>query len=149
MIPTLSGRWQTRLLLLGTVGLVITLIFGLIFDDMIIPLTLLGYVLLFGLVWDILYNFLQTLRWDRDWPPIFFVGTGILEAVVLWGLVKASPLWMLVGLNSLPGVNPALTLGQFVAHYGTVWLVTFLIFLGPLKIFLLRWRFRGGQIVDI
>lgn len=137
MIPTLAGRWHTRILLLGTVGLVITLGFGLLFDDMLTPLALLGYVVVIGCGWDILYNYLQTLRWDRDWPPIFFVAAGILEGGLLWLLVK---------LVTLPGISAALTINQFVAHYGTVWLVTFLLLLGPLKVFLLRWRFRGGQL---
>ena len=30
MTPTLQGRWQTRVLLLGTVGLVLSLIYGAI-----------------------------------------------------------------------------------------------------------------------
>ena len=145
MIPTLLGRWQTRLLLLGTVGLVITLAFGLLYRNITTPLALLGYVLLFGFGWDILYNYLQTLRWDRDWPPMFLAGGGLVEALFLWGLVKADFLWPALGLANLPGVYPGLHVSQFAAHYGTVWLATFLIMLGPLKIFFIKWRFRGGQ----
>ena len=146
MTPTLLGRWQTRLFLLGTVGLLLTLIFGFLFKDFVTPLALLGYVLLFGFIWDILYNFLQSLRWDRDWPPLFFVGGGVLEALLVWGLAKDEFLWVGLGLAGLPGVSGGLTLAQFTMHYGTVFIVTFLIMLGPMKAVFLKWRFRGGQL---
>lgn len=145
MTPTLLGRWQTRLLLLGTVGLLITAAFAALYGDFVGPFALLGYVLLIGLGWDVLYDFLQTLRWERDWPPLFFFLGGLLEAIVLWRLVKATAVWQLLGWAGLPGVDPALTLGQFAAHYGTVWLVTFGLMLGPLKVVFIEWRFRGGQ----
>lgn len=146
MTPTLAGRWQTRLVLLSTAGLTITLIFGYLYENFLTPLALLGYVFMIGFICDILYNYGQTLRWDRDWPPLFFAGAGLIEALLLWGLVKAEFIWRIVGLSSLPGVDPELTLAQFAAHYGTVWLVTFLMMLGPLKILSLKWRFRGGQL---
>ncbi|MCB0180691.1 MAG: hypothetical protein KDI62_20835 [Anaerolineae bacterium] len=145
MTPTLWGRWQTRLLLLGTIGLLITIGFGALFGNFVTPLALLGYVLLLGLAWDIVYQALQSLRWDRDWPPLFMVGGGLLEALLLWGLIKADFLWAGLGLAGLPGVAPGLTLAQFALHYGTVFTVIFLIMFGPMKVIFLKWRFRGGQ----
>lgn len=147
MTPTLLGRWQTRFLLLGTVGVLITLMFGAFYGNFITPLALLGYVIIIGFGWDILYNFLQTCRWERDWPPIFFAGAGVIEGAFIWTLVKADFVWNLLGLSQMPGVASDLTLAQFAAHYGTVWLVTFLILLGPIKIILLEWRFRGGRLL--
>lgn len=146
MTPTLMGRWQTRLFLLGSVGLLITLIFGFLLKNFVTPLALLGYVLLFGFIWDILYNLLQSLRWERDWPPLFLVGGGLLEALLLWGLVKADYLWAKLGLAGLPGVYPGLTLTQFALHYGTVFTVILLTMLGPMKVIFLQWRFRGGRL---
>jgi hypothetical protein len=143
--PTLAGRWQTRFVLISTMGVIITLAFGFLYRNFLTPLILLGYVLMIGFICDIIYNYLQTLRWDRDWPPLFFVAGGLVEALLLWGLIKADFLWRLLGLEGIPGVDPNLTLARFAAHYGTVWLVTFVIMLGPLKIFCLKWRFRGGQ----
>ena len=137
MIPTLWGRWQTRLLLLGTIGVLITLAFCVLFGNFVTPFALLGYVLLFGFLWDAFYNYLQTLRWDRDWPPLFFVAGGIVEGLFLWGLMHLIP---------LPGVDPELSFGKFGSHYGTVFIVTLLMMLGPLKIVFLKWRFRGGQL---
>ncbi len=144
MTPTLAGRWQTRTVLLATLGLLITLGFGWLYGDFGTPLALLGYVWLVGLAWDGLYDSLQSLRWEGDWPPLFFALGGLAEGLLLWGLVRADSVWALVGLATLPGVNPGLTLAQFAAHYGTVWLVTFLVMLGPLRVVSLAWRFRGG-----
>src|SRR5438034_9934158 len=97
MTPTLLGRWQTRLLLLATIGLLVTLVFGRIYGDFRTPLAVLAYVLLFGFVWDILYNFLQTFRWDHDWPPAFQLLAGIVEGLFLWVLL----VWV-----RLPGADP-------------------------------------------
>ena len=146
MTPTLLGRWQTRLFLLGTVGALITLIFAFVFKDFVTPFALLEYILWFGFLWDILYNFLQSLRWDRDWPPLFFVGGGLMEALLVWGLVKANFLWAMLGLVGLPGVNPGLTFAQFAAHYGTVFTVTLLLMLSLMKVVFFKWRFRGGEL---
>jgi hypothetical protein len=138
LTPTLLGRWQTRLFLLATVGALITFIFGYLFNDFITPFALLGYVLLFGFLWDILYNALQTLRWDRDWPPLFFVIGGLIEGLFLWRLTLFIP---------FPGVDPHLTFGRFAAHYGTVFIITLAVMLGPLKVLCLKWRFRGGRLI--
>jgi hypothetical protein len=141
MTPTLLGRWQTRLLLLGTAGLVVTLIFGRIFGDATTPLALLGYVLAIGFGWDVLYQYLQSFRWDRDWPPAFQLAAGIFEGLALWGIAQYSfRIW-----GGLPGVAASLTAAQFVAHYATVWLVVFLGTQGPLRVIFPRWRYRGGE----
>ncbi len=134
MTMTLYGRWQTRLLLLWTAGLLVTLVYGLIYRNVGTPLTLLLYVTLFGFAWDALYHYLQGFRWEGDWPPLFqFVG-GLAEGLLVWALA-----------GSLPGVSPALTLGQFAAHYLTVLLVILALMLGPVKVVFPRWRYRGGQ----
>lgn len=146
MTPTLYGRWQTRFLLLSTVGLATSILFGLDFADMRTPLALLGYVLVLGFGWDVLYNFLQRWRWERDWPPPFQVGAGFVEGALLWGLVNATFIWRWLGIMQLPGVDgEALSLGMFVGHYGIVWLTTFLAAQGPLRVLFPRWRFRGGE----
>ena len=146
MTPTLYGRWQTRLFLLGTVGLVVTFIFGSLNDDKFMtPLVILGYVLVIGFLWDIFYNFLQTFRWDRDWPPAFQLGAGILEGIFIWALINSTFIWDLTGLEGLPGVSRDLTLGLFITHYASVWVTTFAASQGPMRIFFPRWRFRGGQ----
>lgn len=135
MTPTLLGRWQTRLFLLGTVGVLITLLFGAVIGNLAIPFAVLGYVLVFGFVWDGLYNVLQTFRWDHDWPPVLQLAAGVAEGIVLWLLIR------LIGLPATDG----LTLGQFLVHYSLVWLFTFLFSQGPMRILFPRWRLYGGQ----
>ncbi|CAA9573114.1 MAG: hypothetical protein AVDCRST_MAG88-2540, partial [uncultured Thermomicrobiales bacterium] len=68
MTPTLLGRWQTRFLLLSTIGFVLTLPF-LFFG--LTPLINLVLVIAVGFLWDVLWQFLTRLRWDRDWPPAY------------------------------------------------------------------------------
>ena len=145
MTPTILGRWQTRILLLGTLGIFITFWFALFLRNFITPFALLIYVILFGLGWDVIYNMLQSLRWDRDWPPIYFLFGAIVEAVFLWGLIQGIMVWHPFGLPTLPGVTPRLLLVQFVSHYSAVWLITFMVMLGPLKVAFLQWRFKGGR----
>jgi hypothetical protein len=135
VIPTLVGRWQTRLLLFATDGLLVSALFALLFQK-ITPFIVLGYVLLFGLLWDALYQFILSYRWDQDWPTFFQVLAGIWEGLFVWLLIK---------LVHLPGVPPGLTVLQFLPHYALVWLTIFIISQGPLRIFFVRWRYRGGQ----
>jgi hypothetical protein len=136
--PTLIGRWQTRIALLGTLGVLVSTLFALAYGTALFFLVL-AYVAAFGLVWDVLYIALQRLRWDRDWPAAFQVLNGLVEGALVYGLIAT------VGL---PGIAPgAVPLPLFVAHYGTVWLVTFLWAQGPMRALFPFWRFHGGRIV--
>ncbi|MCL4870470.1 MAG: hypothetical protein KJ063_16025 [Anaerolineae bacterium] len=144
MTPTLRGRVETRLFLLTFLGLPITAIFAWLYQDRQTPFVLLGYVLLFGLAWDGVYYGLQTLRWNRDWPPLFMVVAGVWEAMFLWGLISLS---REAGLT-LPGVAPGLTFFQFAAHYTVVFWSTFAAAFSLLPILFPRWRYRGGEWSD-
>lgn len=137
MTPTLMGRWQTRLIMLATLGVLVTAAFAVTRPG---PFFLiLAYVLGFGLIWDILYILLQTLRWDRDWPAAFQVANGIVEGLLIYGLIAV------VGL---PGIQQgSVAVGTFVAHYGLVWLTIFVWLQGPMRVILPRWRFHGGRLV--
>ncbi|NJL40747.1 MAG: hypothetical protein HC840_22135 [Leptolyngbyaceae cyanobacterium RM2_2_4] len=139
MTPTLFGRWQSRLLLLATVGLLVTLPFSM---GWIVPgsypvfLGVLGYVAAFGLGWDLLYDYLQKIRWDRDWPAAFQLLAGIWEAGFILLLFRT------VGL---PGVARTTPIGWFALHYSLVWLAVFTVSQTLLRVVFLRSRFRGGQ----
>lgn len=141
MTPTLIGRWQTRLFLFATVGVVITWPFSL---GLIEPnfgagyFRVLGYLVLFGCGWDILYNYLQKFRWDRDWPGAIQLLTGIWEAIFVACVVKS------VGLPSVPRED--LSLFWFAIHYSLVWLGIYVASHTLMRILFPRWRFRGGQI---
>lgn len=139
MTPTLWGRWQTRLLLLATVGLLVTLPFALGFwGPGASPLFgwILIYVACFGLMWDVLYNYLQKLRWDRDWPGALQLLAGLWELLFLTLFIKV------VGLPGIPRTLPAF---WFVLHYGLVWLAVYLSGYSLMRLLFPRWRFRGGQ----
>lgn len=158
MTPTLFGRWQSRIFLLGTYGLLVTFFFGWWFSDsdlsFALPtrsvlevlsdyqtvLSVLGYVLLFGFFWDMLYNFMQRFRWDSDWPPTYQFGAAVVEAIFLYVLLFP-PLEL-----PLPGVGRLSPL-QFLAHYWTVWIVIFLLSQSAMRIWFPRWRYNGGEIV--
>ncbi len=137
MTPTLIGRWQTRLVMILTLGVIVTAAFAATRDGPFFPT--LGYVLGFGLVWDILYILVQKLRWDRDWPAVFQVANGIVEGLLIFWLIAS------IGLPGIPrgSVGPA----TFAAHYGLVWLTIFVWVQGPMRVFFPRWRFHGGRFV--
>ncbi|MCS7001510.1 MAG: hypothetical protein NZ518_01550, partial [Dehalococcoidia bacterium] len=70
MTPVLIGRWQTRLFTMFWIGLPITFIVA-VFSLSFAPFIIWTVVLLLGFFWDIVYQLLQKLRWDRDWPGSF------------------------------------------------------------------------------
>jgi hypothetical protein len=151
MTPTLLGRWETRFCLLATVGVLIALAVGYgynlnagtPFDNLnyVLPLTIMGYVLGFGLVWDVVYQASIYLRWERDWPTTFQVLAGFIEGTLIWLLLHYTTLLPLP--HNIPSRN--MPFRVYLTLYGVVWLVTFLIAQGPLRIFLLRWRYQGGE----
>jgi hypothetical protein len=94
MIPTLSGRIQTRLFLFVFLGLPITALFayahnGWVWDwgqaqiFFLFLTTLLGV----GLLLDPVYIFIQSVRWDRDWPFAFQFFFSIIEFGIVVGLM--------------------------------------------------------------
>ncbi len=137
MTPTLLGRWQIRIFLLATVGLLISFLVGLsIGGKFQIPLLALLYVLLFGLLWDVLYQVITSYRWDRDWPTSFQVAAGVLEGALVWGLILT---------KMLPGIAEPPPFIVFLIQYGAIWLSIFVLTQGPLRIFWMNWRYQGGQ----
>jgi len=138
MTPTLFGRWQSRILLMGTVGVALTLLFGIAFRDLLTPYVLLGYVLLIGLVGDVIYDRVQNMRWEHDFPPFMHLLTGILEGAVMWALIQSMRLPLVPA--DLPFIN-------FIAHYATVFSLIFIIAWGPLKIVLPQQRYKAGRVV--
>lgn len=141
MTPTFMGRIQTRLALLATVGVIWTLFIGpflpvggaslgeayrLTFEALLI-VAILGV-----LVWEPVYHLFQQLRWEKDWPTGLGLVTGISEGVVTWLVLSSDQV--------VPG-------WAFALHFATTWIVVWCFLHGPLRIMLLRWRFRGGRIV--
>ncbi|MBO3461863.1 hypothetical protein G7B40_041285 [Aetokthonos hydrillicola Thurmond2011] len=139
MTPTLFGRWQTRLLLLLTVGVAVSIPFatGLIASSPgIVYFEILAYVAIFGLAWDIVYNQLQKYRWDRDWPAIYQLFAGIWEMVFVW---------LGVGVFHLLPVPQEVPIKVFLVHYSIVWIAVFIASQSVMRILFPHWRFRGGR----
>ena len=136
MTHTVFGRWQTRLVLLFSVGSLNTLPFdlGIIEPEFGIGYFLvLVYVALFGCVWDLVYNYLQKFRWDRDWPGALQLLAGIWEAIFLLFCVN------FFGLPGLPKVD----LFWFTWHYCLVWLSVYIASHTCSRILFHFWLFRG------
>lgn len=140
MTPILVGRWQTRLATLATLGVLVTLVFALAFDSLAF-FAVIFWVVVFGLAWDLVYDLLQSFRWDRDWPAAFHVATGVIEGVLLFVVISV---W---GLPGIPVGSVSLPL--FIAHYGTVWLIIFAWVEGPMRAFFPFWRFHGGRLLPV
>lgn len=144
MVPTLWGRIQTRLILLATVGSVVTALItpvlavdGPLADRYRTTFVVLAAVAVLGVGWELVYHFLMQFRWEKDWPSMFGLLTAIPEGVALWVLMSA-------GL--IPFLTTAPPLGAFVIHFLVVWLSVWLIANGPMRVPFIRWRFRGGRL---
>jgi hypothetical protein len=144
MTPVYLGRIQTRLFVLAVIGgLWTSLITPLLPGDA--PLgakyqatfTVLAVVFVVGIVWDAIYYLAQQFRWEKDWPTMFGLLTGINEGIVAWLVVTS---------GYLPG-HPTISGSAFAIHFTTVWLLTWLFVIGPMRVPFLRWRFRGGRLI--
>jgi hypothetical protein len=145
VLPTLGGRIQTRLFLLAVVGGVVTLIIGPLLP-ISAPLSvvyrntfvILAAVAVLGIGWECIYHFVMQWRWEKDWPTLFGLATGIPEGLLVWLLLRA-------GL--IPGISGTVPLAAFVIDFGLVWLAVWLVANGPMRVPFIRWRFHGGRLV--
>lgn len=145
MVPILWGRIQTRIVLTALVGAVVTLaVVPLLPGDA--PLAdryagafvVLAAVGVLGVGWELLYHLLMQFRWEKDWPSLFGLLTGVPEALLLWWLLRA---------GAVPWVETPPSGGAYAAHFAAVWVAVWLVANGPLRVPFLRWRFRGGRLV--
>lgn len=145
MLPTLWGRIQTRIVLLAVVGGLVTLVVTPVLP---IPASIPGKyrvtvlvlltVTVLGVLWELLYHLLMQWRWEKDWPTLFGLVTLVPEGLLVWALLLAG--WV-------PGVGDAARSVAFWIHFVLVWLAVWVVANGPLRVPLLRWRFRGGRFV--
>ncbi len=144
MTPVYLGRVQTRLFVLAVIGGLWTLIItpllpgrGALHDKYTATFSVLAVVFVLGIAWDGLYHLLQQFRWEKDWPTMFGLLTGINEGIVAWLVLKG---------GHVPG-HPKINGWAFDIHFTTVWLLTWLFAIGPMRVPFLRWRFRGGRLI--
>ncbi|MEV0567265.1 hypothetical protein [Dactylosporangium sp. NPDC050588] len=144
MVPILLGRIQTRIFLLAIVGSAVTALLtpvlpgdGALADRYRTTFIVLAAVAVLGIGWELLYHLLMQFRWEKDWPSLFGLLSGVPEAIVLWLLLDA---------ELVPGIAAAPPLAAFVVHFAVVWVAVWLAANGPMRVPFLRWRFRGGRL---
>jgi hypothetical protein len=145
VVPTLLGRIQTRLFLLATVGVIITLLVVPVLPGPSGPLgdryaggfLVLVAVGVLGIVWELIYHFLMQFRWEKDWPTLFGLLTLVPEGLVLYFLLRSS------AVDFIDPVLPA----AFWTHFTLVWVCMWLVANGPMRVPFIRWRFRGGRVL--
>ncbi|GGS55909.1 hypothetical protein GCM10010156_13070 [Planobispora rosea] len=145
MVPTLIGRIQTRLFLLATVGVVMTLLVmplvpgtgAPLGDRYVTGLLVLVAVGALGIGWELLYHFLMQFRWEKDWPTSFGLLTLVPEGLLLYFLLRSG------AVDFIDPISPA----TFWTHFTVVWVSMWLVANGPMRVPFIRWRFRGGRIL--
>ncbi|MGC4874723.1 hypothetical protein ACLQ26_00440 [Micromonospora sp. DT43] len=140
MVPTLAGRIQTRLVLLAVVGSLVTAIVTPLLPSGVGYRDTFGVLLtvaVLGVGWELVYHLLMQFRWEKDWPLLFGLGTGVPEAALIW---------LLLDHHVLPGLAGPPPLGAFLLHFSAVWLAVWLVANGPMRVPFLRWRFFGGRL---
>jgi hypothetical protein len=145
MVPTLPGRIQTRIFLLATVGSIVT---ALLTPLLSLPgplsaayrttYIILASVLVAGIGWELLYHLLMQWRWEKDWPSLFGLVTGVPEAILIW---------ILLAVHAVPGISTTPPLSAYLIDFIVVWLCVWLVAQGPMRIPFIRWRFDGGRLV--
>lgn len=148
MIPTLRGRLQTRLFAVIVIGGIWTLLVTPFLPSMpggmsggdrySMTYSILGAVLILGLVWELVYHALQQWRWEKDWPTQFGLVTAVNEGILLA---------IVLGAGLVPNADPAPPGATWLTHFITTWIVIFLFLNGPMKVVFIRWRFQGGRLV--
>jgi hypothetical protein len=145
MVPTLNGRIQTRLFLLAVIGGLITVVVvpvlpgsapiaGKYRDGLLV----LASVMVLGVAWECLYHLLMQWRWEKDWPTLFGLVTGVPEGLLIWLLLSA---------GAIPGIAGTVSGAAFVIQFTLVWVGVWLVANGPMRVPFIRWRFQGGRLV--
>lgn len=144
MVPTLSGRIQTRIFLMAVIGGLITLVIVPVLpgsaplgdkyrDGFLVLLS----VAVLGVFWEVLYHFLMQWRWEKDWPTLFGLATGIPEGLLVWLLLSA---------GAVPGIVGHVGGAAFGIQFILIWLGVWLVANGPMRVPFIRWRFLGGRV---
>jgi hypothetical protein len=145
MVPTLPGRIQSRIFLLGTVGVLVTALItpvagipGSLGAQYKTTYIILATVLVLGVVWELLYHLLMQWRWEKDWPSLFSLVTAVPEGILIWLLLAA---------HAVPGLSTTPPLSAYLIDFIVVWVCVWLVGQGPMRIPFIRWRFHGGRLI--
>jgi hypothetical protein len=144
MVPTLFGRIQTRLFLLALAGGALTALItpflptgAPVAQSYQTTFVVLAAVAVLGVGWELVYHLAMQWRWEKDWPILFALLTLLPEGALVW---------LLANHRMLPGLPGPVATAAFAIHFVAVWLAVWLAANGPMRVPLIRWRFRGGRI---
>ncbi|TQM33134.1 hypothetical protein [Nocardia bhagyanarayanae] len=145
MTPTLNGRIQTRVFVLGVLGLLVALLITPLLptgslslgQSYRVTLSVLLAVILVGVLWELLYHFLQQFRWEKDWPTLFGLLTMVNEGLLIWLLLRTTTIVLPEQLRP--------SAAAFLIHFVVTWMVFWLFVNGPIRLFFHRWRYNGGR----
>ncbi|SHN46353.1 hypothetical protein [Cryptosporangium aurantiacum] len=147
MLPTLWGRIQSRIVFTLVIGGLVTLFvtpllpLGVGFGSKYrITFTVLVTVTVIGILWELLYHFLMQWRWEKDWPTLFGLLTFLNEGLLVWALLLAG---VVPGIEGLTGLQ---SLSYWILFI-LVWVAVWVFANGPMRVFSIHWRFRGGRFV--
>jgi hypothetical protein len=141
VLPTLSGRIQTRIFALAVVGGIVTLLITPVLPHSAtyqVTFLVLASVIVVGVLWELVYHGVQQFRWEKDWPTLFGLLTAVNEGILIW---------LLLQFGLVPGIDQAPEVSTFVIQFVVVWLATWIWVNGPMRVPFIRWRFRGGRVV--
>ncbi len=139
MTFTLFGRWQIRVLLLATVGMLLTILMAIKSSPAIGGQTFLTllYLSLFGCGWDFCYHQLQRFRWDGDWNGLLQFGGAVWEGIFLVIVIK---------VIGMPGIDrSSFNLAGFSGFYTVFSLLNAIVIYTLFRILSPYSRFNGGQ----
>lgn len=166
MTPTLLGRLQTRIILFVFIGLPVTLLYAWylanwsasadysvswpfsfvwlplppfelsIFQD---PFKFLFCILVLGLILDVLYIQIQRFHWDQDWPFAYQLFFSWVEFFIVFFAMD-------FGLLDFMFPDGRIPFSTAVWHFTWVFIPSFIGVLALIQIFLIRWRFKGGEL---
>jgi hypothetical protein len=140
MVPTFSGRLQTRLIGVVLVGLPWTLLLAPVLAPLVggigpmLRISMFTWAATLGLglvLWEPLYHLLMQFRWEKDWPTLFLLLSSVPEGAVVGRLLAT--------------FGPGAPWSVFLLLFASTWLVVLGSLQGPLRVVFLRWRFRGGR----
>ncbi|GAA3397410.1 hypothetical protein [Cryptosporangium minutisporangium] len=147
MLPTLWGRIQSRIVFTLVIGGLVTL-----FVTPLLPLgvgiggkyriayTVLVTVTVIGVLWELLYHFLMQWRWEKDWPTLLGLLTFLNEGLLIWALLLVGAVPGIEGLTGLQSLS-------YWILFILVWVAVWVFANGPMRVFSIHWRFRGGRFV--
>jgi hypothetical protein len=141
VLPTLNGRIQTRIFMLVVFGGIITaLITPVLPNDPDYQTTyiVLATVLVLGIGWELVYHAIQQFRWEKDWPTMVALLTGINEGALVW---------LLLELEVVPGIDGEVPFSTFIIQFTVIWVAIWVWIVGPMRVPFIHWRFFGGRLV--